>query len=877
MSLENIKVHKAQLENGLTILTLPMRHIPKVSIQLWYNVGSRHESQGEKGLAHLIEHMIFKGTNLLSEIDLTAATTKLSGSCNAFTSHDYTGYIFEFPTQHWTYAFELLANCMRNCTFKPDLLNSELKTVVQELKMYRDNYEMSLLDEMMSDIFRGHPYHHPIVGYKTDLCFVNADNLRNFYSCHYLPNNATLVVVGDVDPDDVQQQAEKYFGNIQSAPIENREPYLFWERDFIAKTVTLYRDIQASTLMCAFVIPGAKERQDYVTDIFSLILASGRGSRLHKKLVEELGIATSVACFSYDLFDFGLFIVQVQPKALHTITEIVKLIRDEIMALGQSGVTLAELERAQAKEKVHYLSLFENNEKLAYEIGKSYLATYDEDYVLNRLTDKHKNIASELKLFIDQWLHPDLMHIGYVLPLAEKDKQSWQKFQAQSDVNDQLLLKGKERISELEGLHFANTVVIGDPHDFKFPCYKSFILSNGLEILYYADQRIPKVECTIELKANFLYDLADQQGLNNFMSQLLLKGTSKYSATQLADIFESKGIGIGVSSGVIAMNCLSNDLLFALEMVSHILTDSIFSPDAIVQVHNKIEVDLAEYWDQPYQFISDLIRKKIYNKHQYSNNILGTKESIKNISREDILSCYQKYMTPHGARLAIVGDFDENKLQDTLEKTLGVWHGPKVADLIYPELAPIIHEDIIYKINRDQVVFAFAGLSVKRKDPDYDKLLLFDQKFGSGVLGSMDTMLFEIREATGLFYTINGSVIAGVDKQPGLALVKTIVSLDRLAEAECAIKCVIEAAAEKITEEDLMQSRRAITNTMVDYFTSYRQMAMTFLSLRRFDLPVDYFDNRVQQLNAVDLQSVKKAAKQVLDTHKMLTIKVGRV
>jgi len=877
MHLKDIKIHKTQLDNGLTILTLPMRHIPKVSIQLWYNVGSRHETQGQKGLAHLIEHMIFKGTGSLSEVDLIAATTKLSGSCNAFTSHDYTGYLFEFPTQHWTYAFELLADCMCNCTFKPDLFNSELKAVVQELKMYRDNYEMSLLDEMMSDIFRGHPYHHPIVGYKTDLCFVNTDNLRNFYASHYLPNNATLVVVGDVDPLDVRKQAEKYFGKMQAAPIENKEPYLFWERDFIAKSVTLYRDVQAPTLMCAFVIPGAKERQDYVTDIFSLVLGSGRGSRLHKKLVEELGIATSVASFSYDLFDFGLFIVQVQPKSLHMITEIVKLIRDEIMALGQNSVTSAEFERAQAKEKVHYLALFESNEKLAYEIGKSYLATHDENYVLNRLTDKHKNISSELKLFIDQWLHPDFMHIGYVLPLAEKDKQSWKNFQERADKNDELLLAGKERISTLEGLRFANTVVVAEAHDFKFPRYKSFTLSNGLEILYYADKRIPKVECTIELKANFLYDLADQQGLNNFMSQLLLKGTSKYSATQLADIFESKGIGIGVSSGVIAMNCLSSDLLFALEMVSHILTDSIFSPDAIVQVHNKIEVDLSEYWDQPYQFISDLIRKKIYNKHQYSNNILGTKESIKNILREDILGCYQKYMTPYGARLAIVGDFDENKLQDIIEKTLGTWHGPEVADLIYPALTPVIYEDINYKINRDQVVLAFAGLSVKRKDPDYDKLLLFDQKFGSGVLGSMDTMLFEIREATGLFYTINGSVIAGVDKQPGLALVKTIVSLDRLAEAEHAIKCVIESAAEKITEEDLMQSRRAIANTMVDYFTSYRQMAMTFLLMRRFDLPVDYFDHRVQQLATIDLKSVKNAAKQVLDTHKMITIKVGRV
>ena len=163
------RVTKYTLSNGMNVLVLPSHIIPKVSVQLWYYVGSKDEQSREKGLAHLLEHMIFKGTATLSESDINEITHKLSGTCNAFTSYDYTAYIFDFPTQNWQMSLRLLADCMRNCTFKQEHLNSELKAVIQELKMYKDNYTSSLLESMMASIFPDHPYHHPIIGYKQDL------------------------------------------------------------------------------------------------------------------------------------------------------------------------------------------------------------------------------------------------------------------------------------------------------------------------------------------------------------------------------------------------------------------------------------------------------------------------------------------------------------------------------------------------------------------------------------------------------------------------------------------------------------------------------------------------------------------------------------
>ena len=195
-------VFKKTLANGLTVLVRPVESTQKVAIQLWYYVGSKDEKTGERGLAHLLEHMIFKGTPTISEIDIALITKKLSGWCNAHTSADWTNYEFNVPAHNYDQTLPILADCMRNCTFKQDLLNAEFKVVIQELKMNRDNYPRSLVLGLNSAIFADHPYHYPTIGFKQDIWDINQEHLLKFYHKHYVPNNATLVIVGDVNPDE---------------------------------------------------------------------------------------------------------------------------------------------------------------------------------------------------------------------------------------------------------------------------------------------------------------------------------------------------------------------------------------------------------------------------------------------------------------------------------------------------------------------------------------------------------------------------------------------------------------------------------------------------------------------------------------------------
>lgn len=869
-------VIKRVLDNGLTILIRESHEIPKVSFQIWYNVGSKDELTGEKGIAHLIEHMIFKGTDTLSESDINMLVHKLSGSCNAFTSYDFTGYLFNFPTHHWREAFPVVADCMTNCLFNDDMLNSEMKAVIQELKLYKDQYDHALVDDMVGMIFADHPYHFPVIGYKQDLWSVAGKDLRSFYKKHYKPNNATLVIVGDVDPDEVVALANKHFGSIPKGS-ECKKKANFFHRDIASKSLTLYRDVALPTLAYAFVVPGSVDKKDTAMDIFEWILGKGKSSRLYKKLVNETQLVTSVSTVNHNLFDYGIFFIMVEPKNLEDASEIERIILEEFEDLAKNGIGEDEFERGFKKTQMSFYSLLEAIEDQAFAIGHTYLATGDENYVFTSLDQPEAVLKQQIQNIVVSYFRPSIMHKGFVLPLPESEKGEWAVLQEESDREDEAILSARERSTEVGGPVYANTVEVQLPTEFHFPKPKTIILSNGLKVLFHNNDMTPKINIVLEFKARSHYDPQYRQGLYTFVADMMTEGTENYSSEELANAIESRGMSLTVYPGGIAMKMLSKDFIFGLELLKEVLTKATFPEDEIEKVRDQLLTDIKQYWDEPRSFVSDLVRKVIYKGHPYSKLGIGTEESILSIAREDLINFYKEYISPFGARIAIVGDIEDYNLQEVLEKVLGGWQGPVVKEIHYPQLSLAEKQEINYPINRDQVVLCFAQLSIDRKDPDYDKYLLFDQIFGGGALGSMSSRLFDLREQTGLFYTIRGSLAAGADEQPGMFQVRTIVSLDRLAEAERVIKETIDNVIDTLTEEELEEAKRAVINTLVDNFVSNSDIASTFLFVDRFKFPVDYFDKRAEQVEKITLDDMKNAVKNILASDKIITVRAGRV
>lgn len=869
-------VIKRVLDNGLTILIRESHEIPKVSFQIWYNVGSKDELTGEKGIAHLIEHMIFKGTSILSESDINILVHKLSGSCNAFTSYDYTGYLFNFPTHHWKEAFPVVADCMTNCLFNDDMLNSEMKAVIQELKLYKDQYERSLMEEMIGMIFADHPYHFPIIGYKQDLWNVAGKDLLSFYKKHYKPNNATLVIVGDVDPDEVVALANKHFGSIAKDP-EYTKKENFFRRDIASKSLTMYRDVAQPTLAYAFLVPGAVDKKDTALDIFEWILGKGKSSRLYKKLVNDSQLVTSVSTGFWNLFDHGLFFIMAEPKDIKDADKIERIILAELDDLAKNGIGFEEFERGYKKTQMSFYSLLEAIEDQAYSIGHTYLATGDENYVFTSLEQPEEVLKQQIQTIVSSYFRPSIMHKGFVLPLPQSEKSEWALLQEESDKEDEKILAARTRSTIVGEAVYAKTIDIQTQTQFKFPKPETMELSNGLKVLYHNNEMTPKINIILELKARPDYDPQDQQGLYTFVADVMTEGTKNYTSEQLADAIESRGMSLSVSPGCVAIKMLKTDFVFGLELLNEILTNATFPESEIEKIRAQLLTDIKQYWDEPRSFVGHLVREVIYKDHPYSKQSIGNEHTIKAMTRKDLMDFYKKYISPSGARIAIVGDLENYDLQHELEKTLGDWQGPVVEKIHYPQLFSAERQEVNYPINRDQVVLCLAQLSITRKDPDFDKYLLFDQIFGGGALGSMSSRLFDLREQTGLFYTIRGSLVAGSDEQPGMFQVRTIVSLDRLAEAEKVIKETIDTCINTLTEEELEEAKRAVINTLVDNFTSNSDIASTFLYVDRLKFPADYFDKRAAQVEKVTLEDMKKAVKNILASDKIITVRAGRV
>lgn len=871
------KVYKRILPNGLTVLAVERDVIPKVSTQLWYNVGSKDELSGEKGIAHLIEHMIFKGTEKLSECDINLITHKLSGYTNAFTSYDYTGYLFDFPAQHWQEALPIMADCMTNALFKEEFLNSELQAVIQELKMYRDDYASSILEYLVSALFYDHPYHHPIIGYKQDLWSLKREALVNFYKRHYVPNNATLIVVGNVDHKTVFDKAEKNFGQI--SPNKNYVKHNFYHSpDLRNYSLTIYRDIKQPMVILSWVVPGAKNGNDYLIEIVSWVTAMGKGSRLYKKLVDELELVTDIEAFNYDLFDYGLFFIYFHPKKILDTDLIVSKIHEELQnMLKKADLKEQEIIRAVKKTEVDYLALLENNQKQAYAIGKYFLATGDEQYLYTYTEYSKTNLQEKIKEFIGEYLRPSVTNQAKVLPIEQSEKKYWLKLQEVSDQEDQRVLSSRARTSEVEPGKCVYTVKVKPPEKFDFPKTKTAYLNNGLKILYYNNPQLPKIDLIVDFKAKYYYDPENFQGLGSFVAALLLEGTKNYSAQAFADTLESHGMTLNCYAGYITMSMLSIDLVKGLGLLNEILTQATFEPRAIERVRSQMIADYNQYWDQPSKFITQLLKQQIYKNHPYSKSVLGTLESLHKISRDDIVNYYNKFLSPRSARLSIVGDLERYDIKDCMEHMLSNWKGQEISDLEYPSIENLKHEELNYPIMRDQIVLGYGAPSVNRLDNDYDKLLIFDQIFTGGVLGSMSSRLFDLREKSGLFYTISGSLIANVDKQPGIIVVKTIVSNDRLAEAEKAIENLINTAIDEVSQEEFDEAKRAITNSLIDNFESNSKIAATAISRDYYDFPQDYFDKRAEQLMVINIETMQDAVRKYLKTERMVKIRVGRI
>ncbi|HAM56038.1 MAG: peptidase M16 [Candidatus Rokubacteria bacterium GWC2_70_24] len=343
------EVLEATLDNGLRVLVLEDRRSPIVSVQVWYKVGSRNERPGATGLAHFLEHMMFKGTPTRGKGEFARLVEQNGGQDNAFTAQDVTSYFVNIAADKVDLVLRLEADRMRNLLLDPKEIDSERQVVMEERRTRTEDDPDGLLSEELSAIaFKAHPYRWPIIGWMEEINRINPPELRAFYDTYYVPNNAILAVVGDVKAPDVLARIREVFGGIPRGPtppaVTAVEPPQIGERRVIVRKA----GAQLPIVSIAYHVPNHASPDAPALELLSTILSEGRASRLYRKLVYEKRMALGAGGdYSYASVDPNLFWFYATPLPGHTVEALERALLDEIEVLKSEPVPDEELARAK--------------------------------------------------------------------------------------------------------------------------------------------------------------------------------------------------------------------------------------------------------------------------------------------------------------------------------------------------------------------------------------------------------------------------------------------------------------------------------------------------------------------------------------------------
>jgi zinc protease len=414
-------VFETVLSNGLKVILLENHKAPLVTFQVWYRVGSRNEAWGKTGLSHMLEHMMFKGTERVGPEEFSRIIQENGGNDNAFTSHDYTAYFENLNADRVQVSIDLESDRMQNLLLREQDFQTERMVVMEERRLRTDdNPQAVLTEQVMATAFELQPYHWPIIGWMEDIARFTLEDLRAYYQAYYNPTNAILVAVGDFKKKDLLPKIEQAFGSYPKgvAPVQERDtdPQQIGERRILVK-----REAQLPSLVMGYHVPNLREKDSYVLEVIATLLSGGKSSRLYQSLVREKRLVLSVdADHSLTSRDPSLFTLSAELLPGKEVAEAEKAFDQEVDRLQKELVGNQELEKARNQLEASFIfaqdSLFYQAMLLAQqEIALSWKAI--DDY----LPSIRKVSPEDIQRVAKKYLTPDNRTVGILIPLPPKE------------------------------------------------------------------------------------------------------------------------------------------------------------------------------------------------------------------------------------------------------------------------------------------------------------------------------------------------------------------------------------------------------------------------------------------------------------------------
>ncbi|BAZ42497.1 peptidase M16 domain-containing protein [Calothrix sp. NIES-4101] len=882
----NDTVHKIVLENGLTVLTKEVHTAPVVTVQVWYKIGSRNEEVGVNGIAHQLEHMMFKGTTS-RPIQFGRLFSALGSDSNAFTSYDQTAYYGTVEREKLNALMELEADRMQNSLIDAEQLVSEKRVVISELQGYENDPEYRLNRAVMRAIFPYHPYGLPVGGTKDDVEKFTVDQVRKYYNNFYNPNNAVLTIVGDFQTDAVIQEVKEKFGklakqeqirtNSQQFSITQQSLQSFAQTSQSRKNpIILQEPGAAAILQTVYPLPNIQHPDSPALDVMDYILSEGRNSRLYQALVDS-GIANDVSGSVASLIDFGWYELSVTAAPKQDLKKIDEILAQEITKLAQKGVTADEIKRAKAQFEASVILGNRDITSQAMQLANDEIVTGDHNYINYYLENLRQVTSEDVQRVAKQYLKLESRVVGYFQPTQapitskgsgkNKLNQTHESFisGAASDTTDAFkYLPQVEAVSQ----QASPPQILPE----------SMTLANGLRILMLDDKSTPTVTLSAYLQAGSEFDSDAKAGLAELVADNLLSGTKTKDVLSLAKALEERGANLefnAVREGVrIEGDSLAADLPVLLHTLADAVKNPVFPKKELELSRRQALTALIQELDDPSEVARRAFIQSIYPK-THPLHKFPTKESLRRISRQDVIDFKAKHYRPDRMILAIVGDFDRAKVRSLIQTEFGDWKAEgKPPDISYPSVS---NPDSLVQVNsvlpgKVQAIIYMGSKAINRSDSRYYSALVLNQILGGDTLSSR--LGAEVRDRQGLTYGIYSNFIAG--RNSGTFLIEMQTSPGDANKAIASTRSLLEEMNRKgVTQQEVADAKRTLISNYLVSLANPEELTHKILMNEVYGFDSRELSSFTKKIDAITPSQVNQVARELLNPDKIVVVTAG--
>nr|WP_299381267.1 pitrilysin family protein [Allomuricauda sp.] len=879
--------------NGMNLLLVRDNSAPVVTVQIVYRVGSRHEVTGNTGSTHLLEHLMFKGTEKFNKRKGTSIDSKLNrigAQMNATTWNDRTNYYETIPSDKIEVALEIEADRMRNSLLLKEDKEAEMTVVRNEFERGENNPNSVLSKEIWATAYMAHPYHHSTIGWRSDIEKMPIEVLRKFYNTYYWPNNATLTIIGDFEKETLFKLVDKHFGKITRAPHEMPQPYTEEPPQYGPRKVVVKKPGQLGVISVAFKIPGRMHQDLPALKVLGEIIGSGTSSVINTEFIDK-GLAFYGYAYTSNFKEVGLFTMSLGVDQNSDFEGINKKMLETLEKIKTEGVQQKDVDRIVSKLNAQTILSRDGSGSIAKQLTEAIAAGDWTDFVKG--SDRLKSVTAEqVQKVAKKYLLEDQSTTGYFIP----------KTSGANPVGSQL------------PANFTSTE--WDKHYYRHPDYRempesSFENQNvhsESKLQREASDRIKEETKTgqfvretvagmdvvtaktgakdfVTVAASFPIGSYFNSGGNKYVplltARLLSKGTTKKDKFQFSQQLEKLGVSINVNAGThkvdIGFKCLEKDLETVVSLLAEELRYPLFDAKELEILKQQILGNMQQGISDPATRANIALSQLIYpaDHPNYSKDIEVSMEDIKNIDTVQIRQFHKNYFGPKGMRLVAVGDVDTDALHIALKKSFFGWKGGINSDVVYREpqknKGDMKVVSIPQKPSAQLLIGQYTGL--KRTDPDYLPFFVGNYTLGGGFSGRL---MRTVRDEDGLTYSIGtkhtghdfgvgGNWSLSASFSPKLfqkGLDATMIQLKRWWK-------------DGITEKELQDRKSNLTGKFKVGLSSTTGLAGAILTFLERGLQPDYVNQYPKDIEAVTLDQVNQAIKKYIDLNKLIVVKSG--